>query len=93
MWTGRLERRTPLAVLLQVARTQTPGDVEMATTENVSARGARVLTRRPLLPDEQVLVTLRGGRIPFEARVVYCRPLPRGLFGVGLHFGRVPWSW
>jgi PilZ domain len=82
-----------MALPLQVAGNRDPGDAEATTTENISPRGARVTVRRPRQPGELVLVTLRGGKTPARARVVYCQPLPGGIFGVGLQFAEPPWGW
>ena len=81
-----------MAMRLRVAPAAAPGDLETATTENISRMGARVLTRRPLQERETVFVTLLGGRIPVEARVVYCQALEPGHFSVGLVFGKAPWA-
>ncbi len=93
MRTGRIERRVTLGVPLQFASLERPGELELTVTENVSSCGARVVARRPLRPEEEVLVTLRGASSPLQARVVYCRPLATGGFGVGLFFKEPPWSW
>jgi hypothetical protein len=75
---------------VQISRAQSLGFtdlIEKATTENVSSRGLRVLTRRALLPHERLLVTaLVGSETPTRARVVYCQPLAGELFGLGLQF-------
>jgi PilZ domain-containing protein len=70
------------------------GDIEKTVTQNVSSRGARVLTRRPLPPQEQLVAETAGGEIRMQARVVYCQGVPDGHFAVGLEFqkGYVNWS-
>jgi len=90
--TGRGEKRIHLEVPMQISRLQEAGSADLAekaATENVSSRGIRILTRRPLPPQERLLVTsLIGGEEPKPARVVYCQPLTEGVFGVGLQFER-----
>jgi hypothetical protein len=87
-WTGRVEKRIPLELPLQISGVQSlgPADlIEKTTTENVSTHGVRILTKRALLPQERLLVTslnVREELIP--ARVVYCEPLAEGVFAVGL---------
>ncbi len=82
-----------MGVPLQFVSLERPGELESTATENVSSCGARVVAQRPLRPQEQVLVTLRGGKVPRQARVIYCRALASGGFGVGLFFNDAPWSW
>lgn len=88
--TGRVEKRMHLKMPVQISRLQKPGHTDLigeATTENVSSRGVRVLTRRALQPQEWLLVTpLVGSETPTRARVVYCQPHAGELFAVGLQF-------
>ncbi|MFZ0761039.1 MAG: PilZ domain-containing protein [Candidatus Sulfotelmatobacter sp.] len=88
--TGRVEKRIQLEVPMRISSLEKTGSVDLAektTTENVSTHGVRVLTRRPLPPQEWLLVTsLIGSEEPKPARVVYCQPLAEGVFGVGLQF-------
>jgi hypothetical protein len=90
MRTGRVEKRMPRKMPVQISRAQSLGLtklIEKTTTENVSSRGVRVLTRRALQSQEWLLVTLLvGSEMPRSARVVYCQPLAGELFGVGLQF-------
>jgi hypothetical protein len=88
--SGRVEKRTQLEMPVQISRPQSLGLtdlIEKTTTENVSSRGMRILTRRALQPHERLVVTaLAGNETPTPARVVYCQPLTGDLFGVGLQF-------
>jgi hypothetical protein len=88
--TGRVEKRIPQKMPVQILGAQSLGLrklIERATTENVSSRGVRLLTRRALQSKEVLLVTLLiGSEMPRPARVVYCQPLAGELFGVGLQF-------
>jgi len=87
--TGRGEKRVDLRMPVQIFKVQGHGftdTTEKTTTENVSSRGARVLTRQTLQPQEQLSVTLLGGQVPTLARVIYSQPLAGKLFGVGLQF-------
>jgi PilZ domain-containing protein len=92
--TGRLEKRIHIEVPLRLFMLRNPGDVEKTVTQNISSRGVKVLTRRPLLPQEQLVAETAGGEIRVQARVVYCRGLPDGHFVAGLQFqeGHVNWS-
>ena len=99
--TGRLEKRIHIEVPLQLLMLGNPGDIEKTRTQNVSAHGVRVLTRRPLQPQEHLVAATADGEVRMQARVVYCQRLPDGRFAVGLQFqegyvnfqeGHVNWS-
>jgi PilZ domain len=93
MRTGRIEKRIPLEVPMQLFRFQRKGSSHLAektTTTNVSTHGIRVLTSYALPPQERLLVTsVMGSEEPKPARVVYCQRLAEGVFGVGLQFENV----
>jgi hypothetical protein len=91
--TGRVEKRTQIAVSVELWGTQDRGHGEKALTENVSARGARVVTQRALQTQEGLLLNLMGNSSRTQARVIYCQPLASGLFSVGLHFLEAPLNW
>jgi hypothetical protein len=95
--TGRVEKRIHREMPVQISRARSFGFTDLiakATTENVSSRGIRVLTRRALLPHERLLVAaLVGSETPTLARVVYCQPLAGELFGLGLQFEEEKRRW
>jgi hypothetical protein len=82
----RAERRIPMeiAVVLDGHR-QTPG-AESTFTENVSARGARVVSSRRWEKDEALTLVLRTGEFRSLARVAYCQPLHGDGYAVGVEF-------
>src|ERR1700739_2946779 len=85
--TGRSEKRTQLAVAVEVYTLREPGSAQRCTTENVSPHGVRIVTdQASFLPYDRVLVISPGGGLQSEGSVVYCQPLPGGRFGVGLTF-------
>jgi hypothetical protein len=87
---GRVEKRTHLKMPVQISRGRSPDladIIENTTTENVSSRGVRLLTRRALQPREWLWITsVVGSEMPKPAQVVYCQPVVGELFGVGLQF-------
>ena len=91
--TGRIEKRIPIEVPMQIFRFLKPGSTDLGektTTENVSGHGIRVLSSRALPPQERLLVTSpMGSEEPKPARVVYCQQLREGVFGVGLQFEKL----
>ena len=61
-------------------------EMETGFSENVSSRGARVITAKEWLPGEIVLFALPGFRFTSAARVAYCDSIGNGRFGTGLEF-------
>jgi len=92
--SGRLEKRIPLAVPLQISSVLDPAAAEQTTTENVCSLGVRVLTQRARELNERLMISSFMGDLRTFARVVYCQRLPNGHFAVGLQFQRqgVDWS-
>ncbi len=62
---------------------------EMTFTENVSPRGVRVTTVRRWQPGTRVLVNFHQNGVQSQGRIVYCQPLERGNFALGLE---LPWQ-
>jgi hypothetical protein len=83
---GRIEKRTRQSVPLELSNLQDPNGTERTLTENVCSIGARVLTRRAMEPNGRLIVTFLEPNLRTGARVVYCRRLPNGQFGLGLQF-------
>ena len=84
MRSGRLERRTLVGSVGQIALLGNPRDSECAWIENISDRGARVISRRPWRFGERMLISSKCP--PFcstAARVVYCQTLLDGLYAIG----------
>ncbi|PYT60769.1 MAG: hypothetical protein DMG35_10535 [Acidobacteria bacterium] len=82
--TGRFEKRTARSVAVELSRMDASLLKESTLTENVSPRGIRVATEHEWKPGEPVLVMSMREAVWCQARVVYCRPLEKGGFAVGL---------
>jgi hypothetical protein len=88
--TGRFEKRTARSVAVELSRMDTSRFKERALTENVSSRGIRIATEHEWKPGDPALVISRQDAVWCQARVVYCKPLEKGGFAVGLElFTRV----
>ena len=83
---GRTEKRIRVSVPLELSKVQYPNDAERTVTENISSIGARVLSWRPMDPDERLMVRFLELSLQTQARVVYCQRLRHGRFGLGLQF-------
>src|SRR3982074_820884 len=64
---------------------QVPGS-ESTFTENVSARGARVVSVRRWDQGEKLIFASRTGAFRSSARVAYCEPLQSDGFAIGVEF-------
>ena len=69
-----------------------PG-TESTFTENVSARGARVVSTRRWEQGERLTFVSRTGEFRSSARVAYCHPLHGEGFAVGVEFLEATGRW
>jgi hypothetical protein len=83
---GRQQKRAILAVPLWLTSLDQPGELDWTVTENVSDRGARIITKRRWQVNEAVLVSLPP-RFSANGRVVYCIALPSGNYVMGIEIG------
>ena len=83
----RAEQRvsTQKATALLVARRDT-FEMETGFSENVSSRGARVITAKQWQRGDLGSIALPGFRFTCAARIAYCDPLGNGKYGTGLEF-------
>jgi PilZ domain len=82
----RAEKRIPMEIPVVLdGHRQTPGS-ESTFTENVSARGARVVTVRHWEKGEPLMFISRTGEFRSPARVAYCQPLHGDGYAVGVEF-------
>ena len=84
--SGRYEKRIPRSVTVEVLRLDESQSNKKAVTENVSPRGARIVTDGNCAPGKYVLVTAPREGVKSLARVVYCQHLESTKFAVGLQF-------
>ena len=82
----RMENRIPMAVAIQISGNLRLPGIEMTFTENVSTRGARILTQRAWRRNERVTVASAPGDFTSRARVAYCERLCETGFAIGLEF-------
>jgi hypothetical protein len=71
---------------------RTPGS-ESTFTENVSARGARVVSVRNWEKGETLTLVSRTGEFRSSARVAYCQPLHGEGYAVGVEFLETKGRW
>ncbi len=83
-------RRTAARLPMEVAvvlegHAEWPG-AERTFTENVSARGARILSVRHWVPNDRLMVFSPAGRFRSKARVAYCQSLRGEGYAIGVEF-------
>jgi len=93
MRSGRLEKRTPLAIPVRIASHKEPSAGERSTTENICSLGIRVLVRHARKLNERLLIKSADGELQTDARVVYCERLVDGRFALGLEFRGEVTNW
>src|SRR6266566_3084197 len=79
----RSESRIPEKMLVELYSLENAAH-EITSTINVSSHGARVLTKAPWAPNQDVSVRSVPGNLYSRAHVVYCKPLPDRSFSIGL---------
>ena len=82
----RVESRIPMEIPVLIdGHREAPGS-ESTFTENVSARGARVVSARRWQPGEPLVFASRTGEFRSSGRVAYCQPLQGDGFAIGVEF-------
>jgi len=82
----RRENRIPMAVAIQMSGSSRRPEIEHTFTENVSSRGARILTQRAWRRNERVTIASLRSDFQSRARVAYCERLRETGFAIGLEF-------
>jgi hypothetical protein len=84
--TARREKRIPMEIPVVLAGHRRMPGVENTFTENVSPRGARVVTVRPWEKGARLTLASRTGDFRSSARVAYCQPMRGDGYAIGLEF-------
>lgn len=94
-YVGRMEKRIPIALVVNLAPPQAPSasGVEMTYTDNVSAHGACVVSNRLWQPGEIADVTSLKDETTLRAKVVHCHKRNDDRYRVGLTFLGRTVSW
>ena len=80
----RFEERVPLTVRVDLCSLDIRHRTQEGLTENISAHGARVVSTSPWRLNERLNLWSLPGDFRARARVVYCEPLGRNSFAIGL---------
>ena len=82
--SGRSERRIVKAVEVAGYRSDGSSLPEGTLTENISTRGARIVTKSKLEPGGTIEIHFPYDGFRLHGRVVYCQPFFGGKFAAGL---------
>ena len=81
---ARREKRVPMEIGVHISGHTTLPGTETTFTENVSSRGARVLSSRRWKTNDRLTVTIFAGSFRSLARVAYCQGVPETGFAIGI---------
>ncbi len=90
---ARRETRVPMEVGVKIAGNIAPEETETTFTENVSSRGARVLSTQRWKPNDHLTIVTLPGSFRAKARVAYCESIAGAGFAVGLEFTDAVGTW
>lgn len=93
---GRMEKRLPIAIVVHLApgtQDDPVGVAELTYTENVSAHGVCVVSRRAWRSGERVRVTSFKEHIELCGKVVHCRKCDADRYAIGLTFPEQEVTW
>jgi hypothetical protein len=82
--SGRTEKRSAWAARVQLSHPDILLPVEITVAENVSPRGARVVSKRRWKEGDRVLIKALKGDLQWQTQVVYCEIMPSSTVAIGL---------
>jgi hypothetical protein len=89
----RVESRLPAKIVVDLSSLDVRTPAQEGVTENVSSRGARVVTNWAWQPNERLNVRSLLGNFRSRGRVVYCQSLGNGTFAIGLQLFAATGDW
>jgi predicted nucleic acid-binding protein len=81
MQPGRYEKRSATAVAVMLTSPEPVSRTELTITENISSRGARVVTKAPWSANDSLVIK---SLVQSEARVIYSQPVRENVYAIGL---------
>jgi len=73
-----------MVVAVMLTSRERGSQTELTITENISSRGARVLTKSFWSPRDSLVIKSLEGDLQSEARVIYRQPVRENVYAVGL---------
>jgi hypothetical protein len=93
MQTGRYEERNATAVAVMLTSQNCASRTELTLTENISGRGARVVTRKLWSANDSLVIKSLEGAFESEARVIYSQPIRESVYAIGLELIAPTGNW
>ncbi|SRR6266550_7658027 len=90
---NRREKRTTSEVVVMLSGQNGAPVPEWASTENISARGARILTTHQWRPNDTLLIRCVDGNLQARGRVIYRQRLSDNLSAIGVKLLVPKGSW
>ena len=90
--SSRTEIRTPMKVLVELCSFENV-TYEVAYTVDISAHGARVLTKNPWQSNQHLTVRSIQGNLYSPARVAYCQSVGGSSFAIGVELHQPTADW
>ena len=90
--SSRTEIRTPMKVLVELCSFENV-TYEVAYTVDISAHGARVLTKNPWRSNQRLTVRSIQGNLYSSARVAYCQSAGGSTFAIGVELHQPTADW
>jgi len=93
MQPGRYEKRGATAVAVMLTGQDCASRTELTLTENISARGARVVTKKRWSANDSLVIKSLEGDFQSEARVIYSQPIRESVYAIGLELVAPTGNW
>jgi hypothetical protein len=90
---ARYEKRTPSTIAVMLTSRDRAFTTELTLTQNISERGARVLTKKLWWPSDSVVIKSLEGDLQSEARVVYRQTVRENIYAIGLELLEPKGNW
>jgi len=93
MQPERYEKRNATAVAVMLTSRDPVSRTELTLTENISGRGARVVTKTLWSANDSLVIKSLEGDLQSEARVIYRQPVRENVYAIGLELIAPTGNW
>jgi hypothetical protein len=93
MQPGRYEKRSTEAVAVMLTSPNPVIPTELTLTENISSRGARVVSKGLWSANDSLVIKSLEGDLQSEARVIYRQPMRENVYAIGLQLLAPKGNW
>ncbi len=93
MQPERYDKRSATAVAVMLTSRDRVSRTELTLTENISGRGARVVTKKLWSANDSLVIKSLEGDLQSEARVIYSQPIRQNIYAIGLELIAPTGNW